>query len=144
MVTTDILRLSEAPAGVFQPTKTTALEVARKVVEKVEDGDVDALDMLIKVQWLQAMLDEVKKGIRESALNEAEKYGSQPFDLYGANVQVKEMGTKYDYSGNETWDNLQSRIDCLRTEQKAVELILRAQGSCSKQSTTSVVVTLKK
>lgn len=144
MVTTDILKITTAPTGALELTKTTAEQVATMIVTPVLDGEVNPLNAYGKIAWLQQVLDSAKKQIAADALNWAERYNQKSFSVDGIDYEVAEVGVKYDYSGNETWDKYQSQIECLRTEQKAAEVILKAQGSYSKSSTTAVKVKLHK
>ena len=143
MNNTDILEIT-ARRGGMELTKTTAAEIAHEVVAQVEDGEISPLDTLAKLTWLSTITEQAIKEIRQFAVTEAEKYPAKTFAEFGVDFELSEVGVKYDYSGNPDWDDRQSRIECLKTEQKAIEVILKAQGSYAKTSTTTVKVKLRK
>lgn len=124
------------------PTKHNAEQIAKSILQQVDEGNINPLQALSRMQWLQTIVETVTKQLRQTATDEAAKYGSKSFEAYGCGFEIAEAGVKYDYSGNDEWDTLQARIDCLRTEQKSIEVILKAQGSYSKTSTTIVKVKL--
>lgn len=143
-MSTDILTLTEQPAGSVLLTKTMSQRIAEAVITRVEDGDVDPLDTLAKLSFLAQTVDAAIKGVRALALTEAERYEQKTFAAFGVEFQIKETGVKYDYSADDGWQTYQKQIEELRAEQKAIELILKEKKQCAKTSTTNVIVTLKK
>lgn len=143
-MTTDFIKLAESPAGSVKLTKATSAQVASKVIALVEDGEVDALDTLIKLSWLQTTLESCIKAIRTHALTEAEKYGQKSFRAFGCDIQIKETGVKYDYSDSEEWRQMSEQEKEMALIRKQLEERLRFAGNCVKTSTTNVQITLPK
>ena len=141
---TDILQMMEEPAGALQLTKTQSCMIADSVVERVEEGEINPLEAYVKLSFLQTAIDQAKKQIASLALDEAEKYGRKDFRAHGVDVLIKETGVKYDYSQDSDWRMYQEQIDELRTQQKALEVVLKAHGTYAKSSTTSVTITFDK
>ena len=79
-------------------TKSQSDDFAVKELEKVQNGETEALKTWIKIKFLEESLEGLKEGIKKQALEEAERIGKSG-DYFGVKFQIKEAGTKYDYSG---------------------------------------------
>lgn len=141
-MTTDLIQLTESPAGQFSLSKATSAEVANKVINLVDEGFVDPLDTLIKLSWLQTTIETCIKAIRPHALTEAERYGQKSFRAFGCDIQIKETGVKYDYSDSEEWRQMDEQEKEMQMIRKQLEERLRFTGAAAKSSTTSVSITL--
>ena len=93
---------------------------------------------------MQAVLDDCVKKLSEPVLNVAEKYGTKSFSQYGVDFQVREVGVKYDFSDDATWNAMQETKKGLDAEIKGRETALKLAGNCAKSSTTAVVVNFRK
>lgn len=124
-------------------TKSAAAKMAEGIFAAVENGEVEPLQVLAGLTYLDSVVKDALARVREAALQEAEKYGKQ-FSAYGVDFAVRETGVKYDYSGNKAWCDLQDNIDLLKAQQKGLEMELRTLNQCAKSSTTNVAVTLPK
>lgn len=124
-------------------TKSAAAKMAEGIVSAVENGEVEPLQVLAGLTYLDNVVKDALARVREAALQEAEKYGKQ-FKAYGVDFAVREIGVKYDYSDNKAWRDLQDNIDLLKAQQKGLETELRMLNQCAKSSTTNVAVTLPK
>ena len=93
---------------------------------------------------LEEMIKASKERIKESALDEAERYGTKTIAAYGCEFQVKEAGVKYDYSDNAHWRDLKEAVDLATAELKGHETTLKKMGMCAKSATTVVSVSLAK
>ncbi len=126
------------------PTKAEISVAAAKLVERVDEGYMNPLPAYGQLTALEEAIKAAKERIKEPALDEAERYGQKTFAAYGCEYQVKETGVKYDYSQNAHWRELKETLDLAAAELKGYETTLKQMGLCSKTSTTSVSVTLKK
>ncbi len=142
-----------------------------QIVEQVENGDVDPVKIHVYLKNLEAIfktLTDEKTGkefatrYKAALMDAVEKEGSKSFEKYNAKLQVKEAGTKYDYSqcGDSKVIELQAAADKAAAELKARQEFLLAvpvsglvitdqdTGETStvyppaKSSTTTVSVTL--
>lgn len=107
----------------FNKTLSKALinEQAESAISNIREGNINALDAWCEIVALENMIKEIKKNIKDTALNEAEKYGSKTFSTHGANVTIKSIAPKYDYSVCGKWSSLEEQIQALKAEQKNVE-----------------------
>jgi hypothetical protein len=150
--------------------KKTRKAFCAHVLEQIEEGYVDALRVHTYIKNMEAILDtftDEKKGYelatryKASLLTEAEKYGKQ-FEKYNATFQIKEAGTKLDWTVcndivlNELLDLqkatdklIKNRQEYLRTlPAKGVETVDEETGEVvmlyppAKSSTTTVSVSL--
>lgn len=82
------------------PSKAKAKEMVDRLVEMVESGMTDPLTMLVKLKFAQSIIADTIESIQPNCVDEASKYHKgEAIKLLGAELQVKEAGTKYDYSG---------------------------------------------
>ena len=122
-------------------TKQTIGAAADAIVSNVLDGgEIDPLLAYTQLKALQAVIDDAVKRLQESALNAAEKYEGKSFAAYGVDYQVKEVGVKYDFSGDETWQGLNDTLKGLQAEIKGRETQLKVAGWSAKSSSTQVCV----
>jgi len=83
------------------------LEFQNEILESVTNGFEDPLFLLVKLKAFTKALDGAIDSIQEYALSEAQKHGKS-FAIYGAKVEVKEMGTKWFF--DKTGDPIIARI----------------------------------
>ena len=126
------------------PTKNEISEAATHFIEKVEEGYINPLLAYGQITAIEQMLKESKERIKESAIDEAERYGEKLFTAFGMDVQVKETGVKYDYSENQRWRELKEVADIATAELKSHEDLLKRMGKCARSSSTTIAITLRK
>jgi hypothetical protein len=63
---------------------------ASSLIEQINEGHVNALEAHIKLKAMIKAIDAVIKATEEAVAEEAGKYPGKSFDLFGANVQMKE------------------------------------------------------
>ena len=98
-----------------------ALELAAdQLAEKVEAGQVDALDAAVKINALEQLVKLVKDRIKGHVLDGLQKHPKQKASVHGAEVSVMES-IKYDYSHITDWVNAELLINELKARQKAME-----------------------
>ena len=83
------------------------LEFQNEILDSVTNGFEDPLFLLVKIKAFTKALDGAIDSIQEFALSEAQKHGKS-FAIYGAKVEVKEMGTKWYF--DKTGDPVIARI----------------------------------
>ena len=125
-------------------TKQKALQLAEKIINQVQEGNINPLDAMVKLTYLSTAIDGALKVIRPLAVDEADKYPTKTFTDYGAEFQVKETGIKYDYSGSEEWKQVKEQADGINFELKQIEERIRKFENPPKTSTTSLSVILGK
>lgn len=68
-----------------------------QILNELESGNISALDVLLNIKGFENVLKDIKDKLDELALNEASKY-EKTFNYRNAELQIKEAGTKWDYS----------------------------------------------
>lgn len=125
-------------------------------------GQVEPLELAVYFKSIEKTIESVKETLSTMALNEAEKYGKGAFDFKGAQIQVKELGTKYDFSQTNDlfWHELQAEKQKIEEKLKQRETMLKSlTGSLTianedtgeietiyppiKKSTTGISITIK-
>lgn len=133
-----------------------------QIKESLVSGDVEPLELAVYFKSIEKTIESVKETLSDMALQEAEKYGKGKFEFKGAEIQVKELGTKYDYSqtGDVEWERLTSEKQAIESRIKERETLLKSlTGSLTvvnedtgemetiyppiKKSTTGISISLK-
>ncbi len=130
-------------------TKQDVLDLADSISKEVLDGNASAIETAAKIKFLTDALESAKEKIKSFVIEEASKYDkNESITTLGFyRVEVKEMGTKYDFSqcNHPKWNELQSEIERLREEQKQVETFLKglkASMSIASEDTDGEIVTV--
>lgn len=149
--------------SVYEMTKSERGEFVTRLVEKLESGEMSPLKVHKQVKCMEDLIKQItaNENYRNYLLAEAAHY-PKSFELHGAKFQVKEAGTKYDYSqcNDYVLTELQQQLDELtekvKNRQKFLQLappegieVLEDQSGevyriypPSKSSTTTVTITL--
>lgn len=101
---------------------------ADKLISEVKDGQVNPLELHVKLTALQRALDKVKKEIVPMTIKEAEKYSSRNFSAYNSKLEISELGVKYDYSGcgDAEWEHYKQIEESAAASRKGREEFLKA------------------
>lgn len=112
-------------------TAAQADEFTRQIVADLEAGELDPLKFKIFLKAFERFLDGVKPTLDKMARDEAEKYGEKSFELMGAKVELKEAGTRYDFSqcGWPVWERKKSALKQVELEVKQCEEFLKGVKS---------------
>lgn len=82
----------------------------------VNSGIISPLEYMVRVKELSAYVEQLlDDGIKQMAINEADQKSPSPgkiFEAYGAKLQVKLSGVRYDYSacGDKVYNKLKSDL----------------------------------
>lgn len=153
LTTTGILSL-------LQTTKEQRQNFVSDVIGRIKNGEFSPVLCHLQLKCMEALVEDVitSDEYKSLLLEEAEKNG-KTFEMYNGKFQIKEVGTKYDYSVCEdtVYNELvaqKSHLDAkIKERQKFLQnipeggiadpdngnMIYRA----SKSSSTTVTVTLK-
>lgn len=126
------------------PSKSEIAQQVENIVNKVVEGDINAIRAYGLLTALEKLAGDARKQIAEQAIAEAEKYPEKEIGVYGAKFQIKETGVKYDYTQDGEWQSYQDQLTEIRARQKGREVTLQALKQCAKSSTTTLQVTLGK
>lgn len=115
-----LAKLDEIKVGEIAPTKFGLDLMAETVAEQVRDGNVNALDAVIRLNAMETFVKMVKEKISTDVLDELYKHPKQKAEING--VSVSEMTSiKYDYSHLAGWSELDQQIAELTEKKKAIE-----------------------
>lgn len=109
-------------------TKEQAQVFADQVINEVIDGNANPLSVHIQITVIEKTLEKIKEGIEIQALGEAEKHGPKAFDHMRCRVEIKEMGTKWDFTGctDPVWNRLRDNSVRLKEAMKEREMLLKS------------------
>jgi hypothetical protein len=115
--------------NVLPETKAEIATFVQDAKERILAGLENPLKIASQLKAFEEVIKELRddKEIKESILKEAEKNGKS-FKMFNASYQVKEAGTKYDYSvcDDQEWNNLEKQVSELSEKKKAREKFLQA------------------
>ena len=100
--------------------KEQVLNQTNGIIEAVKNGEVNPLEVQMRVKILENAVKEIKDGINAEVLSEAEKYGSKTFEYKGGKFSVSERKT-YDFTGINEWNEVNEQINNLKAKQKTIE-----------------------
>jgi hypothetical protein len=102
------------------------LEFQNEILDSVTNGFEDPLFLLIKLKAFAKAMDGAIDSIQEYALSEAQKHGKS-FAIYGAKVEIKEMGTKwyFDKTGDPIIARIANQKDQISKEEKDRQSFLK-------------------
>lgn len=143
--------------GTITPTKTNIEIVAKELSDAVTNGDIDPVEFSIRCDFVIKCLEQAKKNAQQETLSKIDKETT----LLGAKVKVVDAGTKYDYTDNIIWQNVEQRLKPILEEKKNIEdkikmatkigksIIDESSGEViaspvTKTSTTTLKITLAK
>ena len=154
--------------SLFASSKEDRRAFASQVVHSILEGEVNALDVHLKVKYMEDTLEAIKedKAYRKECIEAAQRVlgGVKETVYYGAKIKVNEVGVKYDYSVcndpvmNELLEQQKELAEAVKERgqflQKiplaGLETVNEDTGEVytiyppSKSSTTSVIVELPK
>lgn len=144
----------------FQTSKAEREQFVSGIIETIENGQVAPLKIHLQVKAMEDIIEQLKANTvyRNALLNEAELHGKK-FEYMNAEIAIREVGTKYDYTSSEDivlTDLLRQKEELdkvIKNRQKMLQT-LPPSGLADpingnmlyppvKTSTTSVIVTLK-
>lgn len=150
--------------SLFDTTKAERQAFVNDVLTNLDGGIIDPLKVHLQVKAMESIIEGLTKSdtYKSFVLDAAQKYGSKSFEFGNASIQIKEAGTKYDYSqcGDPVYDRLEKEAQEANEKLKARQKFLQTingfitvldeetgQVLClyppSKTSSTTVSVTLK-
>lgn len=158
MSTTSILSL-------FETNKDQRQSFAISVVEALDNGNADPLKVHLQVKCMEDIIKLLNANTiyKNRVLEAAQAYGEKSFQYQNSKVEIKEVGTKYDFSkcSDPVLDDLlaqqaeldktvKARQDMLKTiPAKGMIITDESTGDTftvyppAKSSSTSVAITLK-
>jgi hypothetical protein len=111
-------------------SKSQAQTFAQQIIDEVQSGNIDALDVHIRCKALITALNQVVESIEGKTLAEAQQYGKS-FDLKNARIEIKELGSKwhFDKSNDSKYFLIKANLEKLDTDRKHRETFLKSLKS---------------
>lgn len=146
--------------SLFETTKDERASFVNQMVTAIQEGNADPMKVHLQIKCMEQLIEDLKSRpeYKDAVLEEAAKYGKK-FEHYNAEWSIRETGVKYDYSncGDEQYNELQAQkieLDAKIKERSKFLQNIPISGVAdpdngnmiyppSKNSTTSVIVTLK-
>ena len=149
----------------FPETKSQQKSFVEQLVENVLSGEINPLKAEIQMCNIEQVVKSYRKDerVKEVVLEEAEKYSKKTFDFENANVQIKEVGVKYNFDevGFKKYNEICDEIRKLTEAKKLLESEMKLKkevwiytdpetgetyevNPVAKSSTTQAVITIKK
>lgn len=151
--------------SLFDTTKEQRQSFVMGVIDSLRAGRAEALKVHVHVKCMEEIIKLLNTNTiyKSSVLEAAEAFGEKSFLFNNAKVEIKEVGTKYDFSktGDVTLDSLYAQQAKIDADIKARETMLKSVSEKgmivtdeqtgetftvyppAKSSTTSVAITLK-
>lgn len=108
---------------VMPETKEALALYTSKVKEEILSGYENPLKIAKLLKSMEEIIDWLRsdKEIRDMIIREAGKYSEKTIREFGAEFQIKESGTKYDYSGCDDAVLIQLKKEQEKINQKVKE-----------------------
>ena len=108
-------------------TKQEAESFAYKLTLAVQEGQVNPLEVHVKLNAMKSAIETAQKNVREFVMKEVDKYPEKTIDAYTAKIEKTEVGVKYDFlSCNDiVWMQLMEELNELQAKVKERETFLK-------------------
>lgn len=113
-------QLFKFESDILTMSKADLISASASAVNNFDESFSDPIKQLALISKFQVMLENMEKGIKEKSMTDLEKHGGK-LSAFGIEFVIQEVGTKYDYSANQKWVDLQNQIDELKAKQKEAE-----------------------
>lgn len=159
---TDVQEMSaRSIVALFDTNKDQRESFAQQLIDQVVEGHKNPVDISIQLKCMADIVDRVlsNERFKEALVDEVAKHGKGPAGFHNATLQVKEVGTKWDYSntGDTALETLMAQKkkteDAIKERQKLLQTIPDSGmadpetgailSRASKTSSTTVAITLK-
>lgn len=96
-------------------------------IQKIYDGEESALAFFIELKNLAAQIEQAKKEIEQSALDEARRYDNQA--LLGYKVEVRSSAGAWDFSGWSKYNKAKETLKALEEQAKVAAKLNQNGGN---------------
>lgn len=114
----------------IMPNKKEEIKTfSEMLLTQIKNGEIDPLKIHVQLKAIESVIKKVNESeqYKDAIRNESEKHGKS-FTMYGAKIDLAEVGTKYDYSNcnHSEYLDVCERIAKLEKEKKEFETLLKA------------------
>jgi uncharacterized protein YjgD (DUF1641 family) len=100
--------------------KTSLASMAGDVVHRVLEGNDDPLEVYIKAKALEEVVKNVLAGVKDLAIDEAEKYDKDS-GMLGVTFGTKSTPKRYSFDHNPEWVDLNEQLSSIKSAMKEIE-----------------------
>lgn len=115
--------------GTAMPTKLEAQLICNTLFNAVDGGSADPMKLAVRIKWLKDIVTDIEKKIKPYVLIEVDKLSSSKREsavVLGAKITAKETGTKYDYTRDKTWSELNTKVEVAEKKRSEREAYLKS------------------
>jgi hypothetical protein len=109
-------------------SKSNAMKFANEIIQMNEEGQIDTLTALARIEFLSQVLENAKSVLRDKAIDELDLYGPEARTgvvKLGVTFKHKETAVKYDFSNVQHWSLLKQEEDIATQSKKEFEALLK-------------------
>lgn len=108
--------LPSSPISLLNLMASTSVQIdvfSDAVIESVKQGEESAIKVHLQLKAMEKASERILKETKENALNEADKYPGNEFEVFGNKIQKGDVRTEYDYTvcGDTKWERLKADFD---------------------------------
>lgn len=124
------MKLMTAPSALalFETTKDQRRTFIANIITEAKEGNIDVLKLHMQAKCSEQLMKELLSNddYKSLVMEQAGKYGKK-FEMYNSEFQIKEAGTKWDYSKCEdtTYQELLEQQAEINDKVKAREKLLQ-------------------
>lgn len=122
-------------------TKAALSKTAENIASLVHEGEVDPLEMLVQLKYIEKVANQAASSIMENAIDAMDRIGQKAYVIHGVLLEEKETGVKYHYEDDPRWNEIKSEIDDMTKVLKQREAEIKYH--VARESKTNVNVTIK-
>lgn len=140
--------------------KSDIVTLANSIGDLITENGGEIVKTLAIATKYQLLFSEIEKNLSKNGVDELLRYDGSKTNAFRVELQVAEVGTKYDFTANAKWNTIQEQINALKEDQKNVEAFCKSLKSKTitvdeetgesfefyppaKSSTTSIKKTIK-
>lgn len=106
------------------PSKRNIEIAAYHIIQRVEDGEENAVEVAIRLSAIEKMCEYIRKGIQRQVLDELAKTKGETV-MFSAKVVQKETGVKYDYTESTAWKKISEIEKGYAEKRKEIETVAK-------------------
>jgi len=110
-------------------SKSQIIDLFVDTKDQIMSGEQDSLKVAVHLKALEELISKLRKDeqIQDYTLEQSLKQGEKTFSIYGAEISIREMGTKYDFSicNDSLLEGLYSQMTILKKQIKERETMLK-------------------
>lgn len=95
-------------------TKNYLENISQSLIQRVKDGEYDAIEVYIQLKAYEKVISETIKEIQHDAITEAENYGKLERIKFGVSFELTSGRATYDFEADEEFRQLNEKLKTRR------------------------------